>query len=106
METEHHHVYVRVWEYDVAEDQAADFERIYGPDGDWAMLFRHSPGFLGTELFERVTEPGRYLTVDRFADEAAWRRFATDHAAAYAELDQRTQSLAVAERQLAATESG
>jgi hypothetical protein len=97
-------VYLRVWEYDVAAADAAEFERVYGPDGEWATLFGSSDEFLGTELFRRVGEPGRYLTVDRFSSEAAWRRFATDHAASYAALDVRTERLTLAERELAATD--
>lgn len=35
---------IRVWEYDVQEVAAADFERIYGADGAWAQLFSSSDG--------------------------------------------------------------
>jgi hypothetical protein len=28
-----------------------------------------------TELFASVSHPGRYLTADRFTDEASWRAF-------------------------------
>ena len=33
---------IRVWEYDVQEAAAVDFERIYGADGAWAQLFSSS----------------------------------------------------------------
>jgi hypothetical protein len=78
---------IRVWEYDVRADAAADFERVYGADGAWARLFSCSDGFEGTELFASVVTPGRYLTVDRFRDEASWRRFQVEHRMAYLALD-------------------
>ena len=62
---------LRVWEYDVAEDSVSDFERVYGADGAWARLFASCSGFEGTDLFVSLSRPGRYLTIDRFSDEAA-----------------------------------
>jgi heme-degrading monooxygenase HmoA len=91
---------IRVWEYDVPEAAAADFERIYGSDGAWAQLFSSSDGFEGTELFASVSNPGRYLTIDRFRDEASWRRFMVEHREAYLALDAESEALTVAEREL------
>ena len=91
---------IRVWWYDVPEAAAADFERIYGSDGAWAQLFSSSDGFEGTELFASVSNPGRYLTIDRFRDEASWRRFVVEHREAYLALDAESEALTVAEREL------
>jgi len=95
---------IRVWEYDVPADKAADFERVYGADGTWAELFSCSDGFEGTELFASVSTRGRYLTVDRFRDEASWRRFQLEHREAYLALDVESQGLTAAERELAGPE--
>ncbi len=92
---------IRVWEYDVREAAAADFERIYGANGAWAQLFSSSEGFEGTELFASVSNTGRYLTVDRFRDETSWRRFQDEHREAYLALDAESEGLTVAERELA-----
>jgi len=90
-----------VWEYDVPEPARADFERVYGADGDWARLFSASEGFLGTELFASASVPGRYLTVDRFTDEAAWHAFLAEHREAYERLDAASERLTESERELA-----
>jgi len=92
---------IRVWEYDVTEATAADFERVYGAHGAWAQLFSSSDGFEGTELFASVSISGRYLTVDRFRDEASWRRFQVEHREEYLALDAESEGLTVAERELA-----
>jgi heme-degrading monooxygenase HmoA len=91
---------IRVWEYDVSEAAVPNFERIYGADGAWAQLFSSSDGFKGTELFASVSNSGRYLTVDRFRDEASWRRFMVEHREAYLALDAESEGLTVAEREL------
>ena len=92
---------VRVWEYDVPEESRAEFERRYGAEGDWAQLFSSSDGFRGTELFASLDNPGRYLTVDRFTDQDAWRAFLSAHGDAYRLLDQATEALTTDERELA-----
>ncbi len=91
---------IRVWEYDVADDAVHDFERAYGADGLWARLFSSASGFGGTELFVSLSRPGRYITVDRFSDQAAWRRFQAEHHDAYVQLDAETERLTLDEREL------
>jgi heme-degrading monooxygenase HmoA len=92
---------VRVWQYDVVPGAEAAFEQEYGRDGSWARLFAAEPGYLDTELFRSVAVPGRYLTVDRFSDAGAWRRFLVRHRAAYDALDARCARLTAAEVELA-----
>jgi hypothetical protein len=65
-------VFAAVWEYDVAPEHAAAFERAYGADGDWSRLFASSPAYRGTLLVADRDRAGRYVVIDRFADEAAY----------------------------------
>ena len=91
---------VRVWQYDVVPGVEAEFERVYGRNGDWARLFARSAGYLGTGLFRDVGVPGRYLTVDRFSGPDAWQPFLQVHGAAYEALDARCGRLTVSEVEL------
>jgi len=59
--------------YDVPE--AGEFERVYGPAGDWAGFFRGGRGYVGTELLRDVEQPGRYLVVDRWETRGAYNDF-------------------------------
>jgi heme-degrading monooxygenase HmoA len=94
-------VKIRVWEYDVPEAVRSEFERVYGCDGDWAQLFASSDGFHGTELFRSLSDPGRYLTVDRFLDDDAWQAFMSRHREAYRLLGDATDNLTSEQRELA-----
>src|SRR5207253_1570423 len=38
-----------VFSYEVVRD-AAEFERVYGMEGEWAEFFRQGRGYIGTEL--------------------------------------------------------
>ena len=62
-----------VFSYDVAD--TAEFERVYGPDGDWAAFFRPGRGYVGTELLRDLEQPGRYLVIDRWESADAYDAF-------------------------------
>ncbi len=63
-----------VFSYDVTADPA-EFERVYGPEGEWAKFFRDGRGYVGTELLRDVEIPGRYLVVDRWDSRDAYNEF-------------------------------
>ncbi|WP_371501329.1 antibiotic biosynthesis monooxygenase [Kitasatospora sp. NBC_00374] len=83
-------MYVLVYDYEVAEEQRSRFEEVYGASGAWVRLFGRGRGYLGTDLFERVGG-GRYLVLDRWADEAAYRAFQEAHGEEYRGLAERTR---------------
>src|SRR5205085_7845930 len=62
-----------VFTYDVSD--AGEFERVYGPDGEWATFFRTGRGYVGTELLRDLEQPGRYLVVDRWETRDAYNDF-------------------------------
>ena len=86
-----------VWEFVVPAGNRARFEQAYGAAGDWALLFRHAAGFLGTELLHDSERDGVYLTIDRWASVAAFDRFRHDFGADYRRLDAALEGLASCE---------
>jgi quinol monooxygenase YgiN len=91
-------MYVVIWEFTVPPEHVPAFEAAYGPAGAWVALFRRAPAWLGTELL--ADRSGRYLTLDRWRDRAAYDAFRQSAAADYASLDAACQSLTAAERQI------
>jgi heme-degrading monooxygenase HmoA len=81
-----------IWRFRVPAESVVAFEIAYGPDGDWAQLFARAPGFRGTELLRLASEPGVYVTIDRWDSEAdfhaAKRRLEQDYVA----LDRRCEA--------------
>ena len=76
--------------YEVEAAARAEFERVYGSDGDWARFFRNGEGYLGTELLEATDDrpgpPGadrRFLVVDRWTTEGAYAGFLAANAEEY-----------------------
>ena len=93
-------MFVRVWEYDVHPERLEAFVTAYGADGDWAQLFQRSSGHIGTELLRSTGEPTRFVTVDRWTDQASWLAFLEEWGEAYAALDASLTGLTVSERSL------
>lgn len=89
--------HIVVWEFVIRSGSESDFERIYGPKGDWAQLFAQGEGYLGTELLRDAEKPGRYLVIDRWSSQEHYQRFCASHATEYKALDARCEALTVME---------
>jgi quinol monooxygenase YgiN len=98
--------YIVVWEFQVKAECEAEFMAAYGPDGEWARLFRRSPEFLGVELLESVGNPGRFFTLDQWRSASAMDMFMSANATAYDVLDRRFTSLTVWERRIGGFPAG
>ena len=75
------HVIALVFSYEVRN--AAEFERVYGTDGEWAEFFRQGRGYIGTELLRDIEAPSRYLVVDRWESADAYNAFVAEHREEY-----------------------
>ena len=58
-------MYVILWRFRLRMGRESEFERAYGPSGEWALLFRRDDSYLGTELLRRSDDSREYLTLDR-----------------------------------------
>ena len=93
-------VYVRIWELQVRTGQEAEFERVYGPEGDWVQLFRKSKAFLRTEFLRDLETDGRYFAVDYFSSQSGFQSFLKQHREEYDALDRRGETLCASEQRL------
>jgi len=99
-------MYRIVWQYDVRPERAAEFEQVYGPEGDWVQFFRSSADFLGTELYRTDQAPSRYITVDAWRSRPAYESFRKLHSERYAKLDEWCGQFTVHERTLGMSDDG
>jgi heme-degrading monooxygenase HmoA len=60
-----------------------EFERVYGPEGQWAAFFREGRGYIGTELLRDVEAPGRYVVIDRWDSRDAYDAFVAERGEEY-----------------------
>ncbi len=98
-------VHAIVWRFVIDPAHRETFEREYGPDGQWAILFREGEGYLGTELFRSAASPDEYLTIDRWESEEAFLRFQREHGARYAAIDRALEKFTRLEERIGVIET-
>jgi heme-degrading monooxygenase HmoA len=84
-----------VFRYEVRDP--AEFERVYGPEGEWAQFFRAGDGYIGSELLHDLDEPERYLVIDRWESADAYNAFLAEHQAEYVRRSDESRMLYVQE---------
>jgi len=92
--------FVYIWTYRVSLQRADEFRRLYGPEGAWVRLFRQAPGYLGTELYRDRDDGDRYLSIDRWESEEAFRDFRSRFAEEFERLDSDGEQLTLEETPL------
>ena len=85
--------YVIIWQFHVRPGSEAEFERVYGPQGDWVRLFRQGEGYVRSDLLRDREEKDRYLVLDHWISRDQYDAFRAAHATAYHDLDRRCESL-------------
>ena len=93
-------MFVRIWKYRVHVKHVNEFERAYGPDGDWAILFGRSSGYEGTRLFRDCSDERTYLTADSWSDERHWSLFLSRWKTEYHKLDEELAHLTIEDYEL------
>jgi len=57
-------IFVYIWEYIVKDEFIAEFEKVYGSNGDWVQLFQKASGYLATDLHQDASNTNRFITID------------------------------------------
>lgn len=97
-------MFLALWEFDVKPGSEKRFELVYGPDGDWAQLFRRDPAYQRTLLLRDASRAHTYLTCDFWESRAAFETFRQCNSEAYRALDEECEGLTAKERKIGAFE--
>jgi heme-degrading monooxygenase HmoA len=93
-------MFVALWEFEVKPGCEKPFQKVYGPEGDWAKLFRSDANYQETRLLHDPAHPAIYLTLDFWASRQAYERFMESHTAEYQGLDAAGQKWTLRERKI------
>ena len=97
-------MFLVLWEFEVKPGCEERFEKVYGPDGDWAQLFRSDSHFQETRLLRDPFRPAFYLTLDFWKSRQSYEGFMSAHRAEYKAIDSAGEHLTVNERRIGAYE--
>jgi heme-degrading monooxygenase HmoA len=93
-------MFLALWEFDVKPGCDERFVSVYGPDGDWARLFRSDPGYQRTLLLRDPFRDRTYLTCDFWESRKTYESFRRNSFDAYLALDESYEELTLAERKI------
>jgi hypothetical protein len=57
-----------VWQFEVRVGKSSEFEELFGADGDWNAMNRHSRSYLGTSFLRDQTSAQRYLLIEYWSE--------------------------------------
>jgi hypothetical protein len=57
-----------VWRFDVRPGCETEFEQVYGADGEWTALNRHSRSYLGSSFLRDQSRKRQYLLIEYWSE--------------------------------------
>jgi len=57
-----------MWQFDVKKDHDAEFEQLYGADGEWTTMNRQTRSYLGSSFLRDQNRPLRYILVEYWSE--------------------------------------
>jgi len=93
-------MFLVLWEFDVKPGVESRFERVYGPDGDWAQFFRRDPHYRETRLLRELARPSVYVTLDLWDSRDTYETFRQQNREAYLALDRPCEAMTLREKHL------
>ena len=93
-------MFLILWEFEVKPGCNERFEKVYGPDGEWARLFRSGAEYRGTRLVRDSFRAACYLTLDFRNSREAYEEFLRAHRAEYEAIEEIGEKLMLGERRI------
>ncbi len=76
-----------MWQFDVKNGQETEFEQLYGVDGTWTAMNRHTRSYLGTSFLRDQNRSSRYIVIEYWSEMLVYEQHRESGAAAIASLE-------------------
>jgi len=57
-----------MWQFDVKPGRETEFEQIYGADGAWTTMNRHTRSYLGSSFLNDQNQSSRYIVIEYWSE--------------------------------------
>ena len=98
-------MFLALWEYEVKLGSEKEYEKVYGPEGDWARLFRRDARYRGTRLLRDAEGERAYVTMDFWETQVAYEEFLKKHKDEYEQIERIGEGLTLKEKRVGWFES-
>jgi heme-degrading monooxygenase HmoA len=82
-----------MWQFDVKQGHEREFEQLYGVEGEWTAMNRHSRSYLGTSFLHDQNRSSRYIVVEYWSEMLVYEQHRAYRSDAIASLEQRSHAL-------------
>jgi hypothetical protein len=82
-----------MWQFDVKNGSEAEFERLYGVDGEWTAMNRHTRSYLGSSFLRDQNRSSRYIVIEYWSEMIVHEKHRTYRSDAIAFLEGRRTTL-------------
>ena len=82
-----------MWQFDVKNGRETEFEQMYGADGEWTAMNRHTRSYLGSSFLHDQNRSSRYIVVEYWSEMLVYEQNRASRAAAIASLETRRTTL-------------
>lgn len=82
-----------MWQFDVKHGREDEFEQLYGVEGEWTALNRHSRSYLGSSFLRDQTRSSRYVVIEYWSEMLVYEQHRAYRSDAIASLEQRSREL-------------
>ena len=57
-----------MWQFEVKPGRETEFEQLYGADGAWTAMNRHTRSYLGSSFLNDQNRPLRYIVIEYWSE--------------------------------------
>lgn len=82
-----------MWQYEVKPGCEREFEDVFGADGEWTAINRHTRSYLGSSFLRDQNRSSRYILIEYWSEMVVYEQHRTYRSDAIRSLEQRRQRL-------------
>jgi quinol monooxygenase YgiN len=81
------------WQFEVKKGREAEFEEMYGVDGEWTAMNRHTRSYVGSSFLRDQNRTSRYLVIEYWSEMLVYEQHRGSRSAAITSLEERRAAL-------------
>jgi heme-degrading monooxygenase HmoA len=82
-----------MWQFTVKDGHEAEFEQLYGSEGEWTMLNRRTRSYLGTSFLRDQSQSSRYIVVEYWSEMLVYEEHRASRKSALDKLEEHRDTL-------------
>jgi hypothetical protein len=76
-----------MWQFDVRKGREADFEQLYGVDGEWTAMNRRTRSYLGSSFLRDQNRGTRYMVIEYWSEMLVYEQHRASQSAGIASVE-------------------